>query len=298
MNRSPSSLFSNNHLLTHLCSPKDSRQEYYVPLEQNQCMPVYIDQIGKELVLSSIPKRIVSLVPSQTELLYDLGLGTEVVGITKFCIRPDQWFRSKTRVGGTKQLKIDIIHQLEPDLIIANKEENVKEQIEELGKKYPVWTSDINDLSSACQMIEQLGTITGKRQRAIEIKSQIRENFSRLTTPDSRLTTAYLIWQNPYMTVGTDTFIHSMLEAAGFENVFAKEHRYPETTIGELQKIQPELLLLSSEPFPFTQSHAEELRVRLPSTRVVLVDGEVFSWYGSRLQYAPAYFSRLREQWL
>ncbi len=259
-------------------------------------MPVFIDQTGRSVSLSATAQRIISLVPSQTELLFDLGLNKEVVGITKFCVHPAEWFRSKTRVGGTKQLKMDIIHQLQPDLIIANKEENVKEQIEELEKHYPVWVSDVNNLEDAYEMIDQTGLITNKQQPAHEIINRIKENFAQLPTQDSKLRTAYFIWQNPYMTIGGDTFIHSMLEAAGFNNIYADKKRYPELSIDELQAADCQLLLLSSEPFPFTQKHIDELQPLLPATKIILADGEMFSWYGSRLQYAPEYFMRLPAQ--
>ncbi|HEX7846592.1 MAG TPA: helical backbone metal receptor [Chitinophagaceae bacterium] len=255
-----------------------------------------VDQTGQVVTISKTPKRIISLVPSQTELLFDLGLDNEVVGITKFCVNPEQWFRSKTRVGGTKQLKMDIIHSLQPDLIIANKEENVKEQVEELQKLYPVWTSDINNLDDAYEMIEQVGSITGKEVTAIEMITRIKKSFAHLKTINTKPKTIYLIWKDPYMTVGGDTFIHSMMEAAGFENVFTNEKRYPEITSDQLQKLKPELLLLSSEPFPFKEKHIEELRSILPQTKILLVDGEMFSWYGSRLLLSPGYFTTLQEQ--
>ena len=272
-------------------------------------MPVFIDQTGRKVELNNTPQRIISLVPSQTELLYSLGLDKEVVGITKFCVHPEQWFRGKTRVGGTKQIKPDIIHELKPDLIIANKEENVKEQIEELIKHYPVWISDVNNPGDAYAMIEQVGMLTDKSDAAKEIADQIRSRFSRLTTidyrlktqpsrlptPDSRLNTIYLIWQKPYMTVGGDTFIHSMMETAAFKNMFADKSRYPEITIDDLRIINCELLLLSSEPFPFKQKHIDELQPLLPNTKILLVDGEMFSWYGSRLLYAADYFRQLRK---
>ena len=259
-------------------------------------MPVFKDQTGRTISIDKVPQRIISLVPSQTELLFDLGLDKEVVGITKFCVHPDEWFRSKTRVGGTKQLKIDIIHQLQPDLIIANKEENVKEQIEELERHYPVWVSDVNNLDDAYAMIEQIGLITGKINKSKEIIGSIKKEFSRLQPISSPLGaggTAYLIWQNPYMTVGGDTFIHSMMTAAGFENIYSDKKRYPEISIAELQTANCKLLLLSSEPYPFKQKHAEEIKAQGFKGQVLLVDGEMFSWYGSRLQYAPAYFIKL-----
>ncbi len=258
-------------------------------------MPVFTDQTGRTIALDKTPQRIISLVPSQTELLFDLGLKDEVIGITKFCVHPEEWFRTKTRVGGTKQMRIDTIHQLQPDLIIANKEENVKEQIEELEKQYPVWISDVNNLEDAYEMIEQLGLMTDKKQAAEKIITTIKENFDRLPTQNSELKTAYLIWRNPFMTAGGDTFIHSMLNAAGFENIFADKTRYPEITVEDLPIAHCQLLLLSSEPFPFQQKHIDELQPLLPGTKIVLVDGEMFSWYGSRLQYAPAYFEKLQK---
>jgi ABC-type Fe3+-hydroxamate transport system substrate-binding protein len=266
-------------------------------------MPVVTDQTGRTVSIPSDPKRIVSLVPSQSELLADLGLDAEVAGITKFCIHPQHWFRTKTRVGGTKQLHMDSIHSLQPDLVLANKEENVKEQVEELAKHYPVWVSDVNTIADAYDMISSIGTLINKTARARKIVSLIKENFaglsargSGLLTPDSGLRTCYLIWKNPLMTVGGDTFIHSMLETAGFENLFSDKQRYPGISMEELRTANCELLLLSSEPYPFKQKHVDELQRQLPDTKILLVDGELFSWYGSRMQYAPAYFNQLRHQ--
>lgn len=256
-------------------------------------MSLFTDQTGRTIDLSSTPQRIISLVPSQTELLADLGLSTEVAGITKFCIHPAEWFRTKTRVGGTKQVKMDIVHQLQPDLIIANKEENVKEQIEELANHYPVWISDVNNLADACDMITAIGKMTGKNEPAIKMAEQINTQFSRLSSPVSKPRTAYLIWREPYMTVGGDTFIHSMMKAAGYENMYKDQQRYPEVIIEKLRTDDCQLLLLSSEPFPFSQKHIDELQPLLPATKILLVDGEMFSWYGSRLLKAPEYFKSL-----
>lgn len=256
-------------------------------------MPVFIDQTGRKISLEHTPVRIISLVPSQTELLFDLGLREEVVGITKFCVHPEEWFRTKTRVGGTKQLNLDKIRELQPDLIIANKEENVKEQIEELARQFPVWTSDVNTIEDAYQMIGQVGLLTAKEKAAAEIIQQIRNAFSELSPLKNSLLTSYLIWRDPYMTAGGDTFIHSMMEAAGFSNLFADQKRYPEITLEELRAANCQLLLLSSEPFPFKQKHVDELQPQLPGTNIQLADGEMFSWYGSRMIKAAAYFKRL-----
>ena len=259
-------------------------------------MFTFTDQTGHTVHLKNFPHRIISLVPSQTELLAHLGLNDEVVGITKFCIHPDDWFRSKIRVGGTKKIAVEKIQQLQPDLIIANKEENVKEEVEILATQFPVWTSGCNNLTQACDMIIQLGIITGKQKKAIETVRHIQENFAQLQPPLQKIRAVYLIWQNPLMTIGSDTFINDMMEIAGFENIFKKENRYPETTIEQLKEAGCELLMLSSEPYPFSQKHITFFKNELPETRVILVDGEMFSWYGSRLIKAPAYFQQLHQE--
>ena len=261
-------------------------------------MSDYTDQTGRTISIQSPPKRIISLVPSQTELLYYLDLNKEVIGITKFCIHPNEWFRTKTRIGGTRMLNMEAIHELRPDLIIANKEENVKEQVEELAGKYPVWISDVNDPASAYDMITVLGAICGKEDRSISLINQVKKNFATLPplvkSKDSR-SACYLIWRNPYMTIGGDTFIHKMLETAGFDNIYGSANRYPELSIDELRNSNCKYLLLSSEPYPFKQKHIEELQQELPQTTILLVDGEMFSWYGSRMLHAAGYFLQLRK---
>lgn len=249
------------------------------------------------------PRRIISLVPSQTELLYHLGLDAEVVGITKFCIHPGHWFRHKTRIGGTKALHIERIKALEPDLIIANKEENDREQVKALMDAFPVWTSDIHTLDDALLMIREVGWITGRESPAIRLSEQIREQFDLLraslpVNPVPRRA-AYFIWRDPWMVAGGDTFINNMLQACGLENIFAGMPRYPVLTLPGLREafkdVPPagQLILLSSEPYPFKERHIDEIRTVLPGAQILLVDGEMFSWYGSRLLEAPAYFRQL-----
>lgn len=254
-------------------------------------MPVYTDQLGRWVTVPASPRSIVSLVPSITELLYTLQLDNEVTGITKFCVHPESWFRQKTRVGGTKNIHAEAIHALQPDLIIANKEENVKEQVEELAKQYPVWMTDVNGLEDALEMIEQIGRITNRLNNALHLLSQINAAFTSLKPMATKQKAGYLIWRNPYMTIGNDTFIHDMLLRCGLTNSFANTTRYPAIDTWQLK--QCDLLLLSSEPFPFQQKHIDELQPQLPNTKIVLVDGEMFSWYGSRLLNAPAYFNSL-----
>lgn len=260
------------------------------------------DQTGNFLSIPFLPQRIISLVPSLTELLFDLGLKDEVAGITKFCVHPDQWFRTKIRIGGTKQLNLPLIESLKPDLVIASKEENVKEQVEAVQQFCPVYCSDISNLEHSYEVMEQLGFITDRMDQAKHLINTIQDSFKNLPAVVKPLRAAYLIWQEPYMTVGSDTFIHHMMQLAGFENVFAIAQRYPVLTIEELMKRDVDVVLFSSEPFPFKQKHLEAFSQvwlkqntlqQLPGLKIV--DGEFFSWYGSRTLYAAGYFRKLRE---
>lgn len=243
------------------------------------------------------PKRIISVVPSQTELLIDLGINDELAGITKFCIHPADKVTQKTRVGGTKTLNLNTIHGLQPDLIIANKEENTREQIEELQRYYPVHITDIITLPDALNMIREVGVLVGKGPEAAQIAQQIETSLYAPTfLSPSPPTVAYLIWRKPYMVAANDTFINAMLERAGFQNAFANRTRYPEITPADLQTAHPDLIFLSSEPYPFKAKHIAELQEICPSARILLVDGEVFSWYGSRLLRASDYFRNLHNE--
>ena len=218
-----------------------------------------------------------------------------MVGITKFCVHPDEWYRSKSRVGGTKDIHPDIIRSLQPDLIIANKEENRQDQIEQLFPHYPVWVSDIATLGDALEMIKAVGALTGRSQYANSLAGRIQDAFLALKSPATTIRTAYLIWRNPYMVAGGDTFIQHMLEQCGLVNIFRDKARYPIIQLEELAQKNCELVLLSSEPYPFRDKHITEIKNILPSATVRLVDGEMFSWYGSRLLESPAYFHQLHE---
>lgn len=256
------------------------------------------DQLGRKISVPFPPERIISLVPSQTELLYDLGLEDAVVGITKFCVHPEKWFRTKTRIGGTKKLDIGKIRSLQPDLIIGNKEENDREQIANLMKEFPVWMSDINRMEDAYDMMEAIGMVTGRKEQAEALVMQIRRNFEELrkllqTTRDEQRVTVYFIWRNPWMVAGGNTFINEMLKLSGFKNAFENLPRYPVITTAQLSTANPRLVFLSSEPYPFKEKHIAELQEISPAAKILLVDGEMFSWYGSRMLLAPAYFQSL-----
>ncbi|HXP52781.1 MAG TPA: helical backbone metal receptor [Bacteroidia bacterium] len=252
------------------------------------------DQMGLEVNVEWPPKRIISLVPSQTELLNTLGLTEEVVGITKFCVHPDEWFRTKQRVGGTKKLDFDKIAALKPDLIIGNKEENEEQQIKQLMQQYPIWMSDIHNLPDAYDMMNRVGELLDKKEKADELIGKIKEEFKKLEQFRLSKRAAYFIWKEPYMVAGGDTFLSNILNLCGLRNVFADHKgRYPELSKEEIRDSKPQVILLSSEPFPYSAKHIDEFRQICPNARIVLVDGEYFSWYGSRLVDAPAYFCKV-----
>ena len=254
------------------------------------------DQLQRTIEFHFPPKRIISLVPSQTELLFSLGLDEEIVGITKFCIHPADQFKRKAKVGGTKVLKLDAIRSLKPDLIIGNKEENERGQIEQLMQEFPVWMSDVNDVGDAMQMIKEVGAVTGKETAANSLVEDIQLEFATLRQLRSpKLKAVYLIWKDPYMVAGAYTFIDDVISRAGWENAISAA-RYPVITKEELCKIGPDLVLLSSEPYPFADKHIEEFRAICPGSHIRIVDGEMFSWYGSRLLHTPEYLYSLKQQ--
>ena len=259
---------------------------------------LFTDQLGRSVSINFPPKRIISLVPSQTEFLYDLGLDAEIIGQTLFCIHPKNKHKTKTIIGGTKNLKLDIIAQLKPDLIIGNKEENEQKQIEYLMHHYPVWMSDIYTLNDAYDMMKKLGEVVGKPQVANQIVNQIRLNFNDLQLFDNQNNmVAYFIWRNPYMVAANHTFINHLLQKLNFNNVFANNlERYPQVTNEDLVTANPDFIFLSSEPYPFKDKHIAELQQLLPKAKILLVDGEMFSWYGSRLLHSASYFGQLLAQ--
>ena len=256
------------------------------------------DQIGNPIELSQSPSRIISLVPSITETLCDLGMAPFLVGRTKFCIHPSPFINSIPKVGGTKNINIDKVKSLKPDIIFANKEENLKEQILELSH-IPTYTSDINTLDSVINFMVDLSIIYKKNEAIQEkVKSTVaniklsRSNYvASLNNKNNKV--IYLIWKDPYMTVGGDTFINAMLEECGLINIYRKMKRYPEISLEEIKKNKCDFILLSSEPYPFAKKHIKEFSVLLPDKDVFLVDGEMFSWYGTRILKSYKYFELL-----
>lgn len=245
------------------------------------------DQMNNTIRLEHVPSRIISLVPSQTELLFDLGLESEVVGITKFCIHPNEWFQTKTRVGGTKNVDIEKVRALKPDFIIGNKEENTQADIEALREIAPVYMSDIYTLKDALDMIQQVGLCIRKSEKSNSLAEAIQSNFDALKNVRKPFTCLYFMWKDPYFTVGPNTFIDEMISQIGGINLQQTE-RYPEWDFSS--KVAPDVVFLSSEPYPFKEEHKSFFQQKYPHSKIILVDGEYFSWYGSRLINAPYYF--------
>ena len=264
-------------------------------------MPTILrDQMGHSFEFESVPKRIVSLVPSQTELLYDLGLAESLVGITKFCVHPYHLKSIKTVVGGTKKVNADKIRSLNPDIIIANKEENTLEIVEELRQICPVWVTNILSIEDNFEMISDFGQLFNKRTEAQKWNDKIAfgyADFKQFIKDKPTQKVAYFIWKNPWMVAGSDNFINAILQLNRFKNIYDNKGRYPEI---EPKKIRldgdPDLVFLSSEPFPFKEEDAFEIGRFTHHAKTVFVDGEFFSWYGSRLAKAFPYFRKLHER--
>lgn len=266
-------------------------------------MKTFTDAVGKTHSFETTPRRIVSLVPSQTETLYDLGLEESIVGITKFCVHPFHFKTTKTIIGGTKKVNVAKIKALQPDIIIANKEENTPEIVAELSEICPVWVTEIITLEDSLQLITDFGQVFNKRTEAQKWTDKIRfaqAEFLHFIQNRPSDKVAYFIWANPYMVAGGDTFINEMLKINKWENIFENnpkvEGRYPEIVIQKL-RIQgdPDVVFLSSEPFPFTDEHAFEIGRYTHHAKTVFVDGEMFSWYGTRVLKAFAYFRKIHE---
>ncbi len=251
------------------------------------------DDLERDVTFRFPPRRIVCLCPSLTETLFALGLDEQVVGRTRYCIHPAQRVQSVTVVGGTRDIDSDRVRALRPDLVIAAREENPEQVVELLADALPVFVCDVTDYDSALRAVTRLGNLTNRAQQAAALVHGICAAFAELR-PNTTHRVAYLIWREPYMAVGCGTYIHALLEKCGFENLCkGLPGRYPEITTGLLRQLAPTWILLSSEPFPFNESHFGELASQIPAVRVVRVDGEMFSWYGSRMLAAAEYLRKL-----
>lgn len=253
---------------------------------------MFIDNLSRQIELSHPPQRIISLCPSITDTLYSLKLDDRISAITKFC--PPLKNRTITTIGGTKNVNIDKIKKIQPDLIIAEKEENTRKIIEKLSKDFPVYVFDIESYEDALNMIDKIGQLCGCHDESFSLIQRIEENFAKFKKPDKELSSIYFIWQNPYMVAGKNTFINAMMKKTGFRNAaIVLEGRYPKVTIDELKDLDPQVILLSSEPFSYQSQHIIEYQKLFPGSRVFLVDGKAFGWYGRAMEKSPEYISKI-----
>jgi len=237
------------------------------------------------------PQRAVSLVPSTTETLADLGCGGQVVGRTRYCVHPQPWVADVPEIGGTKDPDLARIAALSPDLIVANREENKPAHFDALDAIAPLWVAYPRDVSGALADVLELAALSGAPRAGRDLVARIaaaRADLARTVDGRATFRYAYLIWREPWMAVNDDTFIAALLAEAGGRNVLgAHAERYPQVTLDELRGAEPEIVFLPSEPYAFTEDHAADLQQLAPRAR--LVDGELLSWHGSRLLEAFPY---------
>ncbi len=256
-------------------------------------MPPVIDALGKTIKIDTSKLSIVCLVPSLTEFLFDIGLEDVIVGVTKFCVHPAAAKRNCTIIGGTKNVHIQKIRDIQPTLVIASKEENVQEQINELQAFTTVMVTNISTIENAITTLHKIGQVVNKEENTAFITNQIVLSFNTILQYNN-YSVLYFIWQNPYMVAGTDTFINSMLQKAGFTNCITT-NRYPTLTDKEIVHLNPQIIMLSSEPYPFKETHINAFKTLLPTAKIIIVDGEIFSWYGSRMLHSAKYISTLHQ---
>ena len=258
------------------------------------------DQIGREIVIKHTPKRIVSLVPSQTELLCDLALENELVGVTKFCVHPFHLKSTKTIVGGTKKVDFDKIRALNPDFIVGNKEENTYALLPELEKIAPTYYSDVKSIQDCLNLIFELGMVLGRRTESSNLIDKLHfklNDFNEFIKTKEPKKVAYFIWANPWMVAGNSTFINELLQLNKFTNIYGDLDSYPKVELNRIRhEGDPEVVFLSSEPYKFNDAHAFEIGTYANRSTTVFVNGEFFSWYGSRLLKAFDYFKQLHKR--
>lgn len=237
-------------------------------------------------------KKIACLVPSLTEWLIDMGLNHQLVARTKFCIHPKDKVSEIPTVGGTKKVHINKLKSWNPYIVIGNKEENTKEDLEAISDFAPVFVSDIKTIPDLDRFIRSIAEVIPEL-RVNEFLTKLKK--SKILPFENRLKVAYIIWQNPLMVVASETYIDHVLSISGLENVFASHKRYPETSFEELRNLKPDIILLSSEPYPFKNKHIATFSQECPFAKPLLVDGEIFSWYGSKTLQIGSYIEKLQK---
>ena len=236
------------------------------------------------------PERIVSLVPSLTEALFAFGAGERVVGRTRYCLWPPRAVGKVPTVGGTKKVDVPRLLELEPDLVVAVREENSRENVEMIqGSGVPVFVGAPESVEGALWLLRELARVV-EAPRTEAVLNPIERVYGRLREGGGRVQSRRVfvpIWKNPYMSVGSDTYAHDVLETCGGENVCGGSTRYPVLTLEEVEAAQPEIVLLPDEPYPFSAEDLEDFyALDIPaahSDRIHLVDGKLLTWYGPRM---------------
>ncbi len=247
----------------------------------------FFDDLNREIILKNPPKKIVSLVPSVTETIATIGKEDILTGVTRFCMYPAGIKKKATLIGGTKTVNVQSIHQLKPDLILAEKSENNKNQVLLLAQNYPVYVFDIKNIDDGINMIGKSGELLAAA-KATMLQQQVRKTFDKLKPSMPLKKALYLIWKNPWMAAGRDTFIGSMMEKTGFVSILPSGYKQVNNEYFE----KAEIILLSSEPFPFKEKDRLEIQKIYPDKNTILVDGEMFAWFGTRMLLAAEYFKK------
>ena len=259
------------------------------------------DARGTRHTLESPATRIVSIVPSATETLYELGLGDRIVGVTQFCVHPQPWVKTISKVGGTKNVDIQRVLNLKPDLVVGNCEENTKEIFEALEPHVPIWAPLPKTIPEAIEDMGHMGLLTGTTEIAERFQDEAKRAWAKAKANAQSFTYAYFIWRNPWMSISNDTFIARMLEAVGGINVFGDhEDRFPEIDMTGQIHDAPDVVFLSSEPFPFKEQHAAELcqMTGIALDTVRFINGEYASWHGYRMIEGLQYLAeRTPDRW-
>ncbi|RHW35871.1 iron ABC transporter substrate-binding protein [Lysinibacillus yapensis] len=255
-------------------------------------MQTIVDHLSRTVKIPDQPKRIISICPAITETIFSLKAGNKLIGRTRYCTFPKGKVENIEVVGGTKEVNIEKIKQLEPDLILAEKEENTAEIVQQLEQIAPVFVSEVQSIQDGLRLIETLGQLTSSEEKAATMIQKIKDEFDAL--PHEQLgRAAYAIWRKPYMVVGDTTYINDVLKRLGFQNAYNQaEERYPAVSKEQLSAANLDFLFLASEPFPFSEKHLTEFQAFLPDTKILLVDGEMF-WYGAKMIEAAVYFKEL-----
>lgn len=256
------------------------------------------DARNKKIVFSEPPKRVVSLIPSITEALFDLGAGEAIAGVSNYCIHPAEGVKNKIKVGGQKNPDMGKIKAIHPDLIILNMEENKPEHIKFLSQHYTTWVTYPRLFRDAENLLMQLGKVFDAESRASVYADKIRISSKQLSSIRRRkIKTMYLIWRNPWMSINRDTFIHNVLELHHMENVYAKrDKRYFEVTAQDIEDADPDIIILPDEPYHFREKHKSEFShlsvSAVKNSRIFLADGTYFCWYGTRTARASQYIHK------